>query len=314
MAEPRRLTQLAAHPRSVLQECPGAALVVALSGGADSAAAAWLSRDSGRTVRAIHVHHGSTASDRLATAAASIAERLSMPLTVERVEVPIGPSYEARAREVRHEALTRSLGTEEWLVVGHTRDDQVETVLMRLVRGSGLDGLAGMGHCERPYLRPLLDSSRSDAREMAALTALPWFDDPANLDRSHLRNRVRNDLLPVIESTFGPGLSTTLHRSAEVIRRDVSVLEDLAAGIERVVSDGVVMLSLEGLRTVHPGIAGRAVRQAIRALQPPYPPPLRVVDSAMDVVHRRARRAEIGRLTVDVEGNWLRLALRYSRA
>ncbi len=305
MAEPRRLTQLAAQSRSVLNDCPGGDLVVGLSGGADSAAAAWLSVDSGRSVRAIHVHHGSVAADRLEVAAVSIANRLSIPLTFERVEVPAGPSYEARARTVRHEALTRTLGPAEWLVVGHTRDDQVETVLMRLVRGSGLDGLAGMGHCEPPYVRPLLDSSRSDARELAAITGMPWFDDPANLDRSHLRNRIRNDLLPVIESTFGAGLSTTLHRSAEVIRRDVSVLEDLASEIDRVVTSDAIRLSLSGLLTAHPGIAARAVRQAIRALEPPYPPPLRVVDTALDVAHRRVRRAEIGRLTVDVDGGWL---------
>lgn len=286
---------------------PGA-LVVAVSGGADSAAAAWLAVDSGRPTRAVYVHHGAPASDRLERAAWRITERLGIDLTVVSVVVPDGPSYESQARAVRHQAFDGCLDGDDWLVTGHTRDDQVETLLMRLVRGTGIDGLAGMAVEDRPYLRPLLEMTRSAARELATLTGLEWRDDPSNRDPRHLRNRIRRQMLPQLETAFGVGVATSLHRTSGVIRRDIEVLQELASGVRSRSCENGMELSLSDLRQVGTGVAARAVRNAIRALDPPYPPPSRVVEIALDVALGRSKRAEIGRLVIHTTSDWLTLS------
>jgi tRNA(Ile)-lysidine synthase len=273
-------------------------MVVALSGGADSAAAAWLASESEEHVMAVHVHHGSPHSDLLERAAGRIARRLDLELRVVRVHVPDGPSYEAQARTVRHAALAAVVGSDAWLVTGHTRDDQVETLLMRLARGTGIDGLAGMARSEAPFLRPLLDTTRSEAREIAAIVGLDWRDDPSNIDRRFLRNRVRHDLVPMLESVFGPAVATSLHRSADVIRRDIEALELLAGHVDRHDAERRVELSLRDLERVGEAIAARAIRNAIRSLNPPYAPPARVVETALDIAAGRTRRAEIGQIVI----------------
>ena len=309
MVEPRRLRRLVELPRSVVSGAGSGAFVVALSGGADSAAAAWLAVGSGRPTRAIHVHHGALASDRLQRASEEICRCLEIELAVVRVDVPDGPSYEAQARRVRHDALAQGIEGDGWLVTGHTRDDQVETLFMRLIRGTGIDGLAGMGRSERPHLRPLLDVTRSDAREIATLARLPWRDDPANRDPRHLRNRVRREVMPMLESAFGPGVATSLFRTADVIRRDVQALEELAAQIERRADQNIVELSLPDLRAADEAIAARAIRNAIRTIDPPYPPRAHVVDRALDVIRGRSHRLDVGDLAVTRSGHWLRIEL-----
>jgi len=309
MAEPRRVTELAETPRAVLAAVSPEPLVVGLSGGADSAASAWLACQSAGHVRAVHIDHGSPHSGTLERAAVRIARRLGLDLQVVRVDVPEGPSYEAQARTVRHAALLEVAGSDAWVVTGHTRDDQVETLLMRLARGTGIDGLAGMARSQRPYLRPLLDTTRSEAREMATIAGLDWRDDPSNRDRRYLRNRIRRELVPLLESVFGPAVATSLHRSADVIRRDIDVLESLAGEVDRCDFEGRIDLAIDDLLRVGDGTAARAIRNAIRTLQPPYPPSARVVDVALDVTAGRARRAEIGRLRIDRRSGRLVLEL-----
>ncbi|HEX7745748.1 MAG TPA: tRNA lysidine(34) synthetase TilS, partial [Micromonosporaceae bacterium] len=145
-----------------------------------------------------------------------------------------GAGPEAAAREARYAALTaaaRGLGTAV-VLLGHTRDDQAETVLLAMARGAGPRGLAGMpaardvaGVC---LMRPLLDVSRDETRKSCAALGLTPWEDPHNVDPSYARSRVRSDVLPVLTEALGPGVVDNLARTAKLIAADAAALDALA--------------------------------------------------------------------------------------
>jgi tRNA(Ile)-lysidine synthase len=304
MVATRRLTELVAPADALLSDLSGS-MMVALSGGADSAAAAFVASARPDRTRAIHVDHGASGSARLRRAATSIAGALGLDLEVVSVDVPAGSSYEAQARAVRHRALRAAADDGEWIVTGHTLDDQVETVLMRLDRGSGLEGLSGMAIDSFPIVRPLLGSRRSDVREIATLAGLAWWDDPSHLDRRHLRNRVRRELIPRIEATFGGGLAGSVARAAQLVRADVDVLDALAAEIRCEVTEQGRRFVVADLVEAHDAIAARAIRAALRELLPPYPPPLHYVEALLEVARGGSRAATLGPMSARVQSGWL---------
>lgn len=258
MAEPRRLTELADAVEATADLPPGN-LAVALSGGADSAALLWLCSRLGREIRAIHVHHGLPASDMLAAAAAGIADALGVALTTEKVTVPPGPSPEDQARRVRYDALTAAAAAEEWVLTAHTSDDQAETVLDHLLRGSGLDGLSGIPARRFPFARPLLRVSRSTTREVATLAGLPWEDDPLNLSPDPLRNRIRSHMLPELE-LFNRRIRESLATTARLVARDAAFLEEAASPPVQIFEGGAA-LAASFLTTADPSPAARMVRR-----------------------------------------------------
>ena len=226
MAATRRLTELVDSAVDRARFPPGA-LTVALSGGADSAALAYLAVELGADPSLVHVHHGLAASDMLAAAASAVAQRLDLQMHTISVEVPAGPSLEAQARHVRYEALATVDGA---VVTGHTRDDLVETVLINLVRGSGADGLGGIPYHRPPNVyRPILHLTRSETREIAGLAELPFRDDPANDSLDMTRNRVRHLVLPVLRD-LNPRVDEALARAADSLRADSALLDHLADG------------------------------------------------------------------------------------
>lgn len=193
---------------------PQGPLLVALSGGADSGSLAWLAARQ-RSVRSVHVHHGLPSSNQLESAAKAIADLLGIPLEVRQIR--LGRFSEAEARTARYRAFDSVREPAEWIVTGHTSDDQAETVLANLLRGAGLDGLAGIPARRGHIARPLLSISRSETRELATLAELPWIDDPANLEEGPLRNRIRLELIPQLESQYNPGLRRHLAAAAQAI-------------------------------------------------------------------------------------------------
>ncbi|HWL48369.1 MAG TPA: tRNA lysidine(34) synthetase TilS, partial [Acidimicrobiia bacterium] len=205
MVETRRLKELTGRSGDLLR-LPTGNLVVALSGGADSAALAYLIHHQGRDVRAVHVNHGLPASDRLEEAARAVARIVGIALEVVRIEVPPGASIEGQARKARYEALLAALQPGETLLTAHTRDDQAETVLMSLLRGAGSAGLAGIPTRIGSVARPMLALTRSDTRELAGLAGLPFYDDPSNLDRGLRRNALRLEVIPDLAARFNPRL------------------------------------------------------------------------------------------------------------
>ncbi len=225
-------------------------IAIALSGGSDSVALTWLLHDlaqPGRVAVAglIHVNHLLRGAESAADEAfcRALALRLGWPIEVARVDVAAraratSQSIEAAARDVRYEWFETAAATlgATVVVTGHTADDQAETVLMRLLRGAGTRGLSGIRARRGPYARPLLDSRRADLRAYLQARGEGFRDDASNQDPSIPRNRIRLELLPVIERLAPAGVRA-LARLASFAADDEAYLTGTA--IER--ASGVVL-------------------------------------------------------------------------
>jgi len=223
---------------------PGLPLAVALSGGADSTALLLACAERWpNQVRAIHIHHGlQAAADDFERHCAALCTKLAVPLVVQRVDArpAAGESPEDAARKARYRALSvaaHSLAVQHMVIAQHA-DDQVETILLALSRGAGLPGLAAMPACwQRDGLtwhRPLLAVPGPTVRDWLHARGQEWIEDPTNADPHYTRNRIRAQLLPVLQAAF-PQFRDTLPRSAahaaqaqllltEVAEQDLAVL------------------------------------------------------------------------------------------
>jgi tRNA(Ile)-lysidine synthase len=214
------------------------AIMVACSGGADSLALAGASgrliRHRGLDVSAVVVDHGLQAgSAAVAADARCQLIRLGVPdciVVAVEVDPSAGPGPEASARQARYRALAAEAERRQATVLlGHTLDDQAETVLLGLARGSGTRSLAGMAVRTGCYLRPMLSLSRKTTEAACAeLGVVPW-QDPHNAEPRFTRSRVRSRVLPVLEAELGPGVAESLARTARMARDDADLLDQLAA-------------------------------------------------------------------------------------
>lgn len=214
-----------------------ARLLVGLSGGLDSSVLlhALATRRGPRRLRAIHVHHGLQAdADAWSIHCARTCEALGVPLLQVRVQVdpdsPLGP--EGAAREARHAAFAEALEPGECLVLAHHRDDQAETVLLRLLRASGSRGLAAMlpdrAFAGGRLLRPLLEVPREALSAYARVHALAWCEDPSNASDEADRNFLRLRVLPLLGERW-PGAAASLAGSAARLAEDARLLEEATA-------------------------------------------------------------------------------------
>jgi tRNA(Ile)-lysidine synthase len=272
---------------AALEHLPNGPLAVALGGGADSAVAAFVAAGRSGT-RGVFIQHRLSGSADLERAARALGAELGIVVTVVEAPVDPGPSLEDRARRARWMAIDREVGEDETVVTGHTRDDQAETVLMNLLRGSGNAGIAGMRRSRPGIVRPLLDFSRSDLRAVATALDLPFVDDPANDDPAHLRNRVRSDLLPALECDYRPGIRKILARVGSLAAADDAVIEDLAADVPLIDDAGVVLIPSAPLVTLPHPVAARVVRRALRRLLTPYAGTTADVDAVLAVAEERS--------------------------
>jgi len=256
----------------------GEAVSVGVSGGADSVALLHclrtLAPEFGLTLHVVHVNHGLRAeADADQAFVEELARRWGIPVSVERVVVPTvgGESPEARARAARYAAFRRAsqrAGASR-VALGHTADDQAETVLMRLLQGAGPRGLAGIPPVRGSYIRPLIEARRSEIEAELRRLGVPWREDSTNRDPKFLRNRIRHDLLPFLASSFHPQIVEALCRAGALTRQLVSELEALAAReLERLaVSRGrEVLLPLAELRKLPAGVGEEVLRQALSRL------------------------------------------------
>ncbi len=250
------------HPlvAALLARCPqlgvypgvDATVVCAVSGGPDSMALLALATAAGCRVTAVHVDHGLRAgSDVEAAVVAAAAERLGAEFRSERVCVIPGPNQEARARVARHAVLGPDALT------GHTADDQAETMLLNLLRGGALNGLSGM----RPQRHPLLDLRRSETHELCRVLGIATVDDPSNRSPLHLRNRVRAELLPLMDTLAQRDLVPLLARQAELWRADADLLDEWASALDPT--------DAKALTAAPPALARRAVRAWLTREHPP---------------------------------------------
>jgi tRNA(Ile)-lysidine synthase len=261
---------------------PGQTVLVACSGGPDSTCLLHSLHALRRLFRigvvAFHFDHGLRPdSSREAAYVRRQAERLGVPVVFRQaVDRPRkGQSVEAWARMARYAALTQAAADEGAHVaaLGHTADDQAETVLLGLFRGGGLESLAGMAPVRSipplgfPAVRPLLEASRAETVAFCRALRLRPVQDPTNRDPRFLRNRIRHEVLPFLEKRLDRNVRATLARTAEVIRADAEYLESWADGIARgivKVDESEIRIVAEALETLPEPVATRVVRGALR--------------------------------------------------
>ncbi|OZB81338.1 tRNA lysidine(34) synthetase TilS [Microbacterium sp. 13-71-7] len=299
VAEIRRAVRaaLAALPE------PPTTVIVALSGGADSlalaAAAAFEARAAGIRVRSVTADHGlQDASERVAAEAAAKASALGIDAIVERVVVAdSGEGPEADARAARYAALRRVAQRDSApVLLGHTLDDQAETVLLGLSRGSGAGSLQGMAPVRidedgTTWIRPLLAVRRETTRAACAAEGLDPWSDPHNADPRYLRVRARERVLPVLEAELGPGIAEALARTAEQLREDAEAFDEMIhETIEDIVehAEAGISVSAAALAANPAALRNRVIRL--------------VVQSEFGVGLTRAQTVEVARLVTDWSG------------
>ncbi|EFQ83343.1 tRNA(Ile)-lysidine synthetase [Aeromicrobium marinum DSM 15272] len=213
---------------------PGSSVVLGVSGGADSlalaAVTAFVARREAWDVSAVVVDHDlQPGSSEVAARAAEQCRGLGLRAEVVGVEVGSAGGPEAAARTARHGALRSAAlaAGAEVICLAHTLDDQAETVLLGLGRGSGARSLSGMAGVDGLVRRPLLGLRRRDTEQICAAHGLPWWDDPHNRDPAHRRVRVRHEALPVLENVLGGGVAEGLARTARQLADDADLLDRL---------------------------------------------------------------------------------------
>jgi tRNA(Ile)-lysidine synthase len=203
-------------------------LAIGLSGGVDSVVLLDVLRRTNWSLKAIHVHHGLSAyADKWAEFCIALCDKWSIPLAVEHVAVDkcAGDGIEAAARRARHTAYGCHL--EDWIVVGHHRGDRAETLLLNLVRGTGVRGAGAMKERNGRLLRPLLRVGRGDICYYAHVNNLTWVEDDSNANVSLARNYVRHRVLPAIADRF-PATEKRMFSAAEHFAEAAELLDELA--------------------------------------------------------------------------------------
>ncbi len=219
----------------------GKRVLVAASGGADSTALALALRELGCEIALAHVHHGirGKAADADARFVAALAEKLGAPFFLGKFAVPAeakktGESLEMAARRVRRDflAATAARAKIRFIATGHTADDQAETVLLRIARGTSITGLAGIPYVSRQggvaFVRPLRDATRAQIVAFLETRKQPWREDKSNSEDFALRNRVRHEILPLLEKRLNPGVRQALLRLADIAAAEDEVMAALA--------------------------------------------------------------------------------------
>lgn len=274
---------LAAISRDALLRT-GDRVLVALSGGSDSVALFLLLRELAAAgacelAGAAHLNHGlRAAADEDEAFCRALAESAGVPCRSERVDVGAlararGLSIEDAGRQARYaffERVADELGAVA-IATGHTRDDQAETFLLRLIRGAGPRGLAGIHPRAGRSIRPLLAVGRAELRDYLAAIGQPFREDESNHDVSIPRNRVRHELLPLLRDRFSPAIAETLAREAAIARYDEERLQAEAIDLARSIvltSGESVEVEVGALRSLPHALAMRVARLALQHLAP----------------------------------------------
>ena len=248
----------------------------AVSGGPDSMALLYLAIASGLRPIAHHVDHGlRPGSEGEADLVAGLCHQLGATFVAHRVTLEDGPNLEARARAARRSVLP--LG----VLTGHTADDQAETVLLNLMRGSGTGGLGGM---RRSTSKPLLALRRSETHDLCRDLGISTATDESNLDPRFRRNRVRHDLSPLINEIAQRDTVAVIARTAHLMADDEQLLDELAQVID--VHDAI------GLARAPLPLSRRAIR---RWLSDPYPPDFATVERVLEVARGVHPSCDVGR-------------------
>jgi tRNA(Ile)-lysidine synthase len=292
----------AASPEPPVPASDASLVLVALSGGPDSlalaAATAFEAPRAGLRAGAVIVDHGLQAgSGDVAASAAAQARSLGLdPVLVWTVTVgdsSTGGGPEAAARTARYTALADAAAETgaAHVLLGHTLDDQAETVLLGLARGSGAGSMRGMEHSNGLYLRPLLGLRRASTVQFCVDSGLSPWTDPQNSDRAFSRVRVREVVLPMLEAELGPGIAEALARTAEQLREDDDALDHFAEEVAEELADHAeagISLPVGALASNPPALRQRLIRLAVQ--------------SEFHLSLSRAHTLEVARLVTDWHG------------
>jgi tRNA(Ile)-lysidine synthase len=257
------------------------ALICAVSGGADSLTLLALAAASGRRVEAVHVDHGlRPGSHEEAAVVEHAAISVGAGFRSLRVSVAVGANLEARAREARYKVLPHDVAT------GHTMDDLAETVVLNMLWGAGLQGLAPFAGSGPPY-RPLLDLRRNETQALCAHLGWVPVVDAMNEDTRFRRVRIRHELVPLLDAVAERDVVPIIARQAALIAEEMALLENLARAIE--VTDS------RALRDAPAPLARRAIRRWLMAegVGDGHPPPADVVARVLDVARGNGSQADL---------------------
>jgi tRNA(Ile)-lysidine synthase len=296
---PRLTPAIADVRRAVRAALPAEGVLVALSGGPDSlalaAATAFEAPRAGIRAGAVIVDHGlQPGSADVASRAADQAASLGLdPVIVRAVTVGTDGGPEAAARTARYAALTAAAteAAAAAVLLGHTLDDQAETVLLGLARGSGAASLHGMDSIAGVYRRPLLGIRRGTTLQFCVDAGLTPWRDPQNDDEAFARVRVRRTVLPMLERELGPGIAEAFARTAAQLREDGEALDHFAEEIAEELADlaeSGISLPVRALASNPPALRQRLIRLA--------------VESEFHVSLSRAQTLEVARLVTDWHG------------
>lgn len=269
--------------RNLISE--GDVVLAALSGGSDSGALLMLlkeySRETDLTIEAFHFNHMIRGEEAVSDMEFSrkLAEETGVPFTCVSGDVPLYAaqnklSIETAARELRYRALNeradvleKETGRPVRIAVAHNRSDRAETVLLNVIRGTGIEGLAGIKYKNRRIIRPLLDISKEETYEVLGHFEKGFRTDSTNLDTGIKRNCLRLDVIPYVDSKMGCDLVKRLNDLADVAEEENGFLADSASRIFGEISStdpqGSVVIGLDALKKVHPGIRKRVLKLAV---------------------------------------------------
>lgn len=285
---------------SALDQLPGGLpdrrYCVAFSGGADSTALLHALAQARGThsfaLRAIHVnHHLLPQADEWARHALQLSERLDVPMKVLDASIAArkGDSIEASARAARYALLAGELESEEFVLTAHHQDDQLETVLLQLLRGAGVAGLAAMPACTRFargwHARPLLDVSRADLVDYATRQELPWIEDASNTDARFDRNFLRRHVLPALRQRW-PAAAPNVARTAGHMAEAQQLLDEVARQDLASARDGKT-LQCAALRALDPVHARNVLRYWLREQGFTLPSSARLEEIVAGMLHAR---------------------------
>jgi len=308
---------------------PGSRVLVGVSGGSDSVALARalveLGPAAGFTVAGLaHYNHRiRPAAGRDEAFCRDLAASVGLAFTTEAADVPAYAtehrlSLEDAARRLRYAFLDRAAqaAPASCVAVGHTLDDQAETVLLKLMRGAGPGGLGGVYPRRGVVVRPLLDVSRDELRGWLTSIGQSWVDDETNADLSNPRNRVRHRVLPELDAAYGGNTRLSLARAAELAREDGQWLDDLAAvRYQALVTSGQDCLEVDAASLLAEPLplTRRVLWQAMRSRAGGREVGLEHVELALGVLRGHARAADVpgsrwelrGRNLVLIDQGWM---------
>ena len=288
---------------------PGMTVVVAVSGGSDSIGLLVLLNelrvDLGIVLHVVHVNHklrGEASDNDAAFVADTVKERFGLPCTVLIRDVAeavreTGGSVEERARDIRYMCLkevARQIGAER-IAIGHTLNDQAETVLLRLLRGSGTRGLGGIVPVrDGLFVRPLLSTTKDEIVTYLRSRNIPFVEDASNCDLRFMRNRVRHELLPLLQARYNRRIVRRLDWTAKILRDDEAYFDDLLSGevLPRVVKSSwstKIVLDVPQFFTYHVAIRRRVLRRVIMRLSlSPYFPTAETIERLLRLTEEDA--------------------------